>query len=328
MKINSKNIIIPALMLMVGTALVGSVTGTVAWYQYSTRTTAAYVGTSASVGRKLQIKVGSGQYTTDLTNKDIASYLATSASANDHLVPCTTGAKAKDAALGDFFGSPVRQFEDMADWAAAKAEDRVYLPLTLKLQNNNDQPIVGEKIYLSHLQMLDSVPEGKESALGALRVHFSTGTYNYTFAHGADADDIEVVTHGQLDLDNDGHDDLRPTEDIGIYDEDNYNPDPCDYGSVYNGNAIAAATNKQVAYSDQGDYFANDSKAKLTNLDKALPFGVTNNNGELTINVTIWLEGWAELGESGSESSIWNRNTIGTSFKVGMRFVVDTRDVE
>jgi hypothetical protein len=215
----------------------------------------------------------------------------------------------------------------MVDWAAAKANDRVYLPLTLKLQNNEQTAIANEKVYMAALQMLDAVPDGKESVLSALRVHFNTGSgYNYTFAHGADEDDIEVVTHGQLDLDNDGHDDLRPTDDAAIYDEDNYNPDPCDYGSKLSGETIAEATNKQVAYSDQGDYFVNDSKAKLTNTENALPFGVTNNNGELTINVTIWLEGWTKLGST--PSSIWSRNTIGTSFKVGMRFVVDTRDVE
>ena len=44
MKTNKKNIIIPALMMAVGLGLVGSISGTVAWYQYSTRVNVAYLG--------------------------------------------------------------------------------------------------------------------------------------------------------------------------------------------------------------------------------------------------------------------------------------------
>ena len=73
MKFNFKNIVVPALAIVAGASLAGSVAGSVAWYQYTTRTTAAYVGTSVSATRNLQIKVGSGDYKTDLTNKDMTT---------------------------------------------------------------------------------------------------------------------------------------------------------------------------------------------------------------------------------------------------------------
>ena len=42
-------IIIPAAMLAVGVALVGSISSTLAWYQYSTKAQAAFIGTSILV---------------------------------------------------------------------------------------------------------------------------------------------------------------------------------------------------------------------------------------------------------------------------------------
>ena len=59
MKMNK--IIIPAAMLAVGVALVGSVSSTLAWYQYSTKAQAAFIGTSIGQSENLEIKTGSGE---------------------------------------------------------------------------------------------------------------------------------------------------------------------------------------------------------------------------------------------------------------------------
>ena len=58
MKTNSKKkIVVSALAIAMGAALVGSISGSVAWYQYSTRTTASMTATSAGTSRDLQIKL-------------------------------------------------------------------------------------------------------------------------------------------------------------------------------------------------------------------------------------------------------------------------------
>ena len=55
MKISNKKIIVSTLALAMGAALAGSISGSVAWYQYSTRATARMAATSAGTSRNLQI---------------------------------------------------------------------------------------------------------------------------------------------------------------------------------------------------------------------------------------------------------------------------------
>ena len=55
MKINNKKIIVPTLTIAMACALVGSIAGSVAWYQYSTRATSFITGTTAGSSRNLQI---------------------------------------------------------------------------------------------------------------------------------------------------------------------------------------------------------------------------------------------------------------------------------
>ena len=50
-------IIIPVAALAMGVALVGSVSSTLAWYQYSTKAQAAFIGTSIGESENLEIKI-------------------------------------------------------------------------------------------------------------------------------------------------------------------------------------------------------------------------------------------------------------------------------
>ena len=53
--------------------------------------------------------------------------------------------------------------------------------------------------------------------------------------------------------------------------------------------------------------------------------GTIAKNDTLTINVTIWLEGWQKFGASSNESAMWDPATyIGAMFDVGMTFAVTT----
>ena len=58
-------------MLAVGVALVGSVSSTLAWYQYSTKAQAAYIGTSVGKSENLEIKKVDGTWVSSLLASDI-----------------------------------------------------------------------------------------------------------------------------------------------------------------------------------------------------------------------------------------------------------------
>lgn len=58
MKINTfKKVAISTMALAMGAALVGSISGSVAWYQYSTRSTASYSGAAAHCTESLQVRL-------------------------------------------------------------------------------------------------------------------------------------------------------------------------------------------------------------------------------------------------------------------------------
>ena len=58
MKINTfKKVAVSTMALAMGAALVGSISGSIAWYQYSTRSTVSYSGASAHCTESLQVRV-------------------------------------------------------------------------------------------------------------------------------------------------------------------------------------------------------------------------------------------------------------------------------
>ena len=139
MKIKKKSIIIPAFALLIGASLAGSISGTVAWYQYSTRVNAAYVGVSGGTSGNLQIKLGDGEWTTRLTKETIAAYI-NNAEKNPNkygksIQPITSGTMIQDGAVPtDFYLNPVYgQGGAYADnWMKASKENYLVLPLQLR----------------------------------------------------------------------------------------------------------------------------------------------------------------------------------------------------
>ena len=89
------------------------------------------VGVSAKTAANLQIKVGDGDFKTDLSVADIDAYL-TSVSKNANLSPITTGEQAKDAAISGFKAHPLYKVFSDANWGTANEEAYVQFPLTLK----------------------------------------------------------------------------------------------------------------------------------------------------------------------------------------------------
>lgn len=98
MKLNKK-IIVPALSLLAGASLVGSVSGTIAWYQYSTRANVSYIGSSAGVIGNLQIRLPNGEWGTQIQTDDVLDYLSTEGIYGSKVEPVTPGALQKNDSL-------------------------------------------------------------------------------------------------------------------------------------------------------------------------------------------------------------------------------------
>ena len=350
MKTNKAKMIVATLGIVAGAATVGSISGTVAWFQYNTRVTAAYVGTSASVSRNLQIRIqdsnfASGAYNgeadanwkTNLEVADITGYLTAKAGLDtaakqkgngQHFSPVTFGKAARDAALpntGAFVNGPksnpmAGQFE-YTSWFDAAANEYITIPLQVRLLNAAEAGMASKNIYLTDLTLQkDSTEAAANDLSSALRVHFDSTTKQLWSKDG-----VSAVTSAKLDLDSDpGNDKVRDTRYNwsgtelvdGVYGD--YKVE--DEKHVVDDTAVVASYNAG-AKNTANSPMANDSTAALTTTN-AIALGATNSSGMLDINVTIWLEGWSLLGGS----AIWSKNYANSKFNVGMSFATPNVD--
>ena len=328
MKLNSKKIITSAMLTLIGASMVGSVAGTVAWYQYSTRASAAYVGTSAKCSEMLQVVVGTAteaasaaesDWKTNLSVSNITTYIAgqsgQTATTAAQVTPVTAGNQKKNAALNTLKAHPVYTYTAYSAWQNAAATDYVTFPLTFRVKDVDGASTTTKlaqdmNLYLQDLliQADGSNPSGKSDISAAIRVHFATTetTPNYMLLSN---EGVTIDTCGALDLNGDTVDDALS-----------------DRGTAYSFETTTALTygdanSKEEAY-DIDDVKADDTNGVLTG---GTAVGTIASGSTLTVNVTIWLEGWQKLGASGSQSALWDATKyVGALFDVGMTFAVTT----
>lgn len=201
----TRKILIPVASLVSAAALVGSVSGAFAWFQYSTRTTAAFTGASAHCSENIEISVDGTTWHKDLTTATINSYLTTTMGRADAaLRPVTTGEHAKDAPLGDLYKNPIYQYEDMEEWDKASADyEYIEFPIYLRVLDINggtDGRLLEKNIYLTDVTIKEKAVANKADISDAIRVHYHTASEDRLIStHGND-----VESHGKLDLNNDG----------------------------------------------------------------------------------------------------------------------------
>ena len=305
MKMNKQKIIVSTLALAMGAALAGSVSGTVAWFQYSTRAQVSFMGTSGHCSELLQVSVDGGStWKGEFATADFASL--------DHngskVVPITSGGVAKNEELNGFYANPIYQISAgaYANWTTA--DDASYLQFTLKFKvidvNENydaadpsTADLLEKPLYLTDLTLEDTAGGDLEEAL---RVHINNGTSNFLIANTA----TSTTTNGSLDLNNDNVADQ--TEGY----EWSTDRETITYGegtqTSYAKSSIVAADNNGVISGGQS-------------------IGTVGDDGAFTLTITVWLEGWQPLanGVGGSSSTIWNASDyVGVDFHVGMRFAV------
>ena len=261
MKLNKNKIIVSALALVIGTSLAGSVTGTLAWYQYSTRANVSFIGQSSGFSGNLQMRFsdeGDDAWRTRITWQEMAAELANNHYAKE-VVPMTFGAMEKDSALPVDTAAtpaplgyiqPIAGVKDMNKWSRATKDNYAQFELQLRYVEHdgvNDGNAVKD-VYLSKLVIQEDASNetnGKEDLSDAVRLHIAS-SYKEEVVENNQSSMVSkkpnklisnlggrINTSGLLDLDGDGHADRAypDTDEFGFKDENGETLQAITYGS-------------------------------------------------------------------------------------------------
>ena len=122
-------------MMSVGVGLVGSISGTVAWYQYSTRVTTSFMGNSTKCSENLQISLDGTNFKSELIKSEIAA-AAKANKKGSNFQPVTPGALTTSG-VGNMYGHPMYQNFDYSTWQAAPANSYLQYDLWFRVLDVN-----------------------------------------------------------------------------------------------------------------------------------------------------------------------------------------------
>ncbi len=330
MKTNKGKLLVLALSATAFLSLAGSITGTVAWYQYSTRATAGIMGSSKSVTENLQISTDGVNWGSDLKSSDILAAARTKANnqeAASAITPITSGNMDKDGTLM-LYDAPQYQYGGSYDnWHTANIKNYLQFDLYFRFIKKVDGKTnyIQRDVKLTDLSITSlgtAEDAGTDVLAKAMRIHFSSkSATNAGINSLASKEGETTATVGNLDLNNDGNLD---TPNKYEWEKENQK---IDYGTgsqtAYSaedktGNALLAATD------NKGDLTG--GKTIATTLTKG-QLGKTETDTS-KVTVTIWFEGWQKLTNNGSETAMWTDDLIkDTTFRIGMQFGCD-RDTD
>ena len=246
----SRKLIITSLALLAGASLVGSITGTVAWFQYATRAQVAYTGLTAHCTKMLEISVDNGNtWKTEIGKDELAPLM--------NFAPVTTGSQAMDEAISVKEKTSSTEFEDdgitpkvyrsqfykqptprqglYSNWLLADPANFAQFDILVRSRDidekaNSEKPnLLVNDVYLTDLVIQDASSNGSLDLSNAIRVHFATsyidaGTEKHEYAlFSKETNSIDVG--GFLDVDNNGE------LDYNGYD---FNGEHCVYGGGTN----------------------------------------------------------------------------------------------
>ena len=245
MKFNKTKFVVTALIACSTAALAGSVSSTIAWYQYSTRVSAVYLGASAGTQGNLKLRIkGTNNWTTDLTYLDVADYLRTQ-NKGQLITPITSGPmnaddaiKTNDSGEKVFYqnpdgGIPVERV-DYDDESWLLANDSMYASIPLELcflkEDINGKSFLEKDVYISDLLIQgdwrnkENIDNKKEDLSDAIRVHINSYQSNDQSQNHSDTainrliskNGGTVLTEGFLDLNGDGDLDEYVTGSNGV----------------------------------------------------------------------------------------------------------------
>ena len=329
----SKKLIVSALSTGMGVSLVGAITGTVAWYQYSTRSTVSFVGTSVGTSENLLVSLNNVDYDHDLTHDQIATALG-----DTTLAPVTSCDMGAEAALPEHFkAQPIYQHFAYNQWVDAENNAFVQLNIYLKLNKLNEQgqevPIDEQRnVYLSDLLIRKDKADTEHSDISdAVRVQLHTNDADILLSKKGET----INVNGELDLN--GDDNLDTVEPIySFYDQDdlaalttgtygfgtqtayeinNVKPIADAHGALSGGKVLGTLYSRAVKPAAGPDaehpnilddtYFLDpelENSAAGETADGLTTYYVRQD--VLTLTVTIWLEGWQQLIVDGQSVSV------------------------
>ncbi len=330
MKLNKK-LIVASLSTAIGLGIVGSITGTVAWYRYSAQTTTSIVGVSVGQGGAFSVSLtnnGDSSYHNTLGTSDIYSHPTTRSQSSGSLKfhQATFGKMNNDGSLPTYIDdsdplNPVEKNQaylqpevgqgELSNWERAEnTKDYIQFDLyfrAIQKDANGQQVRVARDIYLSDITIKDL--DNDKVVSDAVRIHMqdkNDPTINYLFAKNAGTD----VLGAKLDLDGDGHDDK-----VGGYQYNDDEREDCKYGQ-WNGNnplenAIASADSLKSTFDDEGNLSSAGSFVTQTTVD---------GSPMRCFTITIWLEGWHQFNGSSVWSGDYLKNTRDANFFIGLTF--------
>ena len=314
-----KSLVITSLTALVGVSLAGTISSTLAWFQYATKAQVAYTGTTSHCTKMLMISSDGGSN----WGNDIAL-------SDSNFAPITTGAQAKNAALpANFYAQPDKRQGPYANWPLATADDYAQYEILVKVNDVNvDSPQLQNDVYITDVTIIDAVYTLDLS--DAVRVHIAT-TYGsnqhkyFLFAKSVQ----QTAVGGYLDLDSDGQLDTYSYE---------WDDSKVIYGDATdNGDGTLTPAYQTSYLHNDSSVVASETSTGDINTSTGTPIGQTSaTEGQyLRVTVTIWLEGWALLqhGDStniqSSNTSIWNSAKYSSKdFHVGLTFGVKSHSDE
>lgn len=350
MKINKK-LVVSALALCMGAGLAGSITGTIAWYQYSTKSTVSMLSTSVGVRRNMQIKIGNfadtedtNYWKSDLKMDDIAAYLTHTGDYDDglsddetlnnkysqgDLSPVTTGAVGKDENIS-LYNPPMYQRPEPSKWGAAFESSYVVLPLHIRCVETTGtagaevDSYVAKDIYLEDITIANANTDTTHKDISdSIRVHL-TGSNGGTPVYALAGNVSSTNTYGTLDLNNDGE-----VDSTARYDWEKENANDIYYGFEEQPEDIEELDEEdlpiQETYNlleEYGDGIFANNDVDPTNITSGLKLGTTQVGISTGISVTaiIFLEGWQLFGDD-EMSAVWSvADYIGSKVHIGMTF--------
>lgn len=310
MKINKK-LLIPVFATAMGLSALGGIGGAVAWYQYNSKVTASYVGTSVADTGVLQIGWKDGN---DIKwGRDFNEAL----SADSKLYPVTFG-EITDHVPASGYMYPEAGKPDYADWATAQNGTHYYqFELYFRAYQTDATEAEGYKavqrdVYLTDyvlkcLKPTDNSVDDSKLATKALRIHLDVAEQdNVLLSDGVQNTNL----YGPLDLDKNGSPDGYHATAFNPLPQGKTEGQEIQYGVDGEHDHTADISAKQAVRAGDGT---------ISDSEKVLFHTVADEDHPVKVIVTIWLEGWALI--NGAERAEWNPfEMAGTKVQVGLEF--------
>ena len=314
MKIKNK-LIAGGLMSVVACALVGSITGTFAWYQYSNQSTVSMKGASIGSSQNLQLAwasnaqdTGTGAWTTaNLTWADIKAHATMKGSGdnNEDLLPSSQGGNNGEQALsGNWYGNPTGG-TTLPNVTSATSGYYVQFTFYARYQEiKGSQPnYPSATIYVDQISN-KTIAENAADVTFALRMHVKMGDSTYFLVNPYDTGSKSVTLSSTY------------SEVASQYDWTTPAGTPVTVGlpSADSPGTLTTLKHEDVVSTFNADGSVNSAKKSVA----------TSTASGVPITVTFWLEGFAQQQEGDSAAQVasdwWDAaTTVGTDLQFGFQ---------